>query len=326
MQLVPNPKANLSTIEAAVLNTIIYFDLFHHPLTTDEIHHNCQWEKCSLTEVAAALEQLQSSSIVSEKNGFWFIAGNDHFVKIRRERNVRALKFGKKAKRYSRFISKFPFVRAVFISGSLSKGTLDKNGDIDYFIITEPGRLWLARTMLVLFKKIFLLNSKKYFCVNYFIASDNLEIPDRNLFVATEIAYLLPMHGKELYNEFYESNKWFELFYPNKSSSSVQIDDTGSTWLKRFAEKKLSGKNGNRLENYFWRLTVNRWKKKFPEVDPEVFENKFRSRKNVSKHHPNGFQQRVANALEDRRKQVGMNAGLHIPSSPWEWICTRKED
>ncbi|MEZ5195381.1 MAG: hypothetical protein R2764_02960 [Bacteroidales bacterium] len=84
-----------------------------------------------------------------------------------------------KAKRFSTFISNFPYVRGISLSGSLSKGYIGDDPDIDYFIITKENRLWLSCTMLIAFKKIFLFNSCKYFCVNYFIDTNNLEIEEK---------------------------------------------------------------------------------------------------------------------------------------------------
>ncbi len=49
----------------------------------------------------------------------------------------------KDAKKYARVIANFPFIQAVFISGSLSKHVMKPNSDIDFFIITKPDRLWL---------------------------------------------------------------------------------------------------------------------------------------------------------------------------------------
>ena len=73
-----------------------------------------------------------------------------------------------KAIKISRKIAKFPFVESVNLSGSLSKGYYDLEDDIDFFIITKPNRLWIARTLLILYKKVFLLNSKKHFIFEVF--------------------------------------------------------------------------------------------------------------------------------------------------------------
>ena len=100
-----------------------------------------------------------------------------------------------KALRNARLIFHFPFTRAIMISGSLSKNYADEASDVDYFIIVKPGRLWIARTLLIIYKRIFLMNSKKYFCVNYFIDEDHLEIEEKNLFTAVELTTLIPIHG-----------------------------------------------------------------------------------------------------------------------------------
>src|SRR5690606_3777846 len=102
--------------------------------------------------------------------------------------NLMANKFSDIARKKAKLISQFPFVRGVMASGSLSKGYADEKSDIDFFIITIPNRLWIARTLLVLYKRIFLLNSHKFFCVNYFVDEKHLGIEEKNLFTATELA------------------------------------------------------------------------------------------------------------------------------------------
>ena len=67
-----------------------------------------------------------------------------------------------------------PYVRGVFISGQLSRYIADQKSDIDYFIVTEPERLWIVRTLFVLFRRTFLLNNRKYFCTNYYVTTEKL--------------------------------------------------------------------------------------------------------------------------------------------------------
>ncbi|CAN5909753.1 hypothetical protein BH11BAC7_BH11BAC7_05910 [soil metagenome] len=315
-------KTHLNTLDIAVLHTLMYFDIFRHPLTTDEIHRNCQWESCSLIDTAVSLEKLQLRGVIGNAEGFWFLSSNEKNINLRLDRQERALQFQSKAKKYSRLIASFPFVRGVAVSGSLSKGTMDKDGDIDYFIITEPGRLWIARTMLVLFKKIFLLNSKKYFCVNYFIDSDRLTIPDRNLFVATEIAFLRPMINRKIYNEFASANKWVSLFYPNRElRPRLAVSEVVPGFFKRNMEKMLSKNLGEWLDEKCLRLTLSRWSKKFPHLSDLEFDLDFRSKKSVSKHHPQGFQRKVVVEIEKRKGMILEQYGILVPAMRWEWTC-----
>ena len=142
-------------------------------------------------------------------------SNEESIIQNRKINEERAKKSDKKIKQYSKLICSFPFVENVCISGSLSKGILTADGDIDYFIICQPNRLWLCRTLLILYKKIFLLNSKKYFCVNYFIDTDTFVIPDKNIYTATEIATLIPINNISLFNRFVNENLWVYKQFPN---------------------------------------------------------------------------------------------------------------
>ncbi len=91
---------------------------------------------------------------------------------------------------------------------------MHEDGDIDFFIITKADRLWICRTLLVLYKKVFLLNSRKYFCVNYFVDENNLKIKDKNMFTAIEVKHLLSVYNPELIGHFKEINNWTNEFIP----------------------------------------------------------------------------------------------------------------
>ncbi len=196
--------------------------------------------------------------------------------------------------KFSNRMSKFPFVRGISLSGSLSKNYMDSNSDIDYFIITAQGRMWLARTMLVLYKKIFLFNSRKNFCVNYFLSEENLEVPDKNIFTATEVSFLIPTYNYDLYMCFRNANAWTENFLPNfQHRDKRYLVGRKKYFLKSLLENILSGTIGTWLDNYFFKLTLKFWKKKFSHFDDSTFDFRLRSRKNVSKHHPMGYQEKI---------------------------------
>ncbi|MGL5891837.1 MAG: nucleotidyltransferase domain-containing protein, partial [Bacteroidia bacterium] len=187
-----------------------------------------------------------------------------------------------------------------------SKGVLDRYGDVDYFIIANPGRLWLARTMIILFKKIFLLNSRRYFCINYLIDNQSLEIPDKNIFTATEVLTLLPMAGSDTYKQFASQNQWAKSFIPNRNFKNTDnirpVVKKGI--ISKFVQYVLNGKLGDGLDNFCFNITQKRWEKKFPQLSTEEFELNLRSRKNVSKHHPRGFQFRVLSSYRQKLNQL----------------------
>ena len=99
---------------------------------------------------------------------------------------------------------------------------------------------------------MFLLNSKKYFCVNYFIDEDHLEIEEKNRFTATEIATLLPIYNAQLYQRFYRANNWIKNYLPHSHQySSDEIQPASNPWIRRLVEGILRGKIGDQLDIFF---------------------------------------------------------------------------
>jgi hypothetical protein len=289
-----------------LLRSLLYFEIFQFPLKVNELKRFCG-KPTTIKEVEDELIWLVQAGYVKHKSGFYSTAEQDidSIVERRKKGHITADKMLKTVKRYSKLISGFPFVRGIYLSGSLSKGYADKKSDADYFIITKPGRLWICRMLLVGFKRIFLFNSHKYFCVNYFIDEEGLEIQDKNIFTATELATLIPTCNTSLYWKLMQANAWLKEFFPNTLFEGVSGEETirgNQTWLKLAGEKILSGKFGDKLDNYCYKITVAKWKKKFKSLSKEELELNLRSKKNVSKHHPQGFQIKVVNVFNEKVK------------------------
>lgn len=277
---------------------LLYFDIFDYPLNKKELSLAIN----PTVSIDEFVEELKTSGLIENVNEWYFIKGKKYQKRIHEK--SRSAHFYKKAKRYSALINKFPFVRGVYISGSLSKGWADDTTDVDYFIITSPQRLWICRTLLILFKKIFLLNSRKYFCLNYFIDTSSLEIEEKNIFTATEVCFLKPIINEELLTEFINVNSWTKDYY----AQYPKIDKTNlirkkDGFLKKLAEKFLNGKLGEMLDIWSMKKTLNYWKNKFPEMENKDFDINFKTKRTISKHHPSGFQKRVIENLDLRIKE-----------------------
>jgi hypothetical protein len=206
-------------LNAAIRQTLHYFAFFKHPLSAQEI-----WQYLKVpatqTEVNFALEQLVAQQQLQVQNGFYVMHGKTSWIENRIatvDENLRLLRIGK---RVGKWIAVFPFVKAVFISGSLSKKGAGVNDDIDFFIIAQSDRVWIAKTCLIAFKKLFLFNSKKYFCINFIVGTDALEIKKRNIYTATEAASVVPVSQNAIAQAFRQVNaKWIRTFFPNHENS-----------------------------------------------------------------------------------------------------------
>jgi hypothetical protein len=261
----------------------------------------------SIIEIEKELNGLVKDGICYSYERHYSIHPNvEELVKKRLKKEEIGKKFLKKSGPYINLIRRFPFVRSICISGSLSKGVIHEDGDIDYFIITAPNRLWIARTFLVLFKKIFLFNSKKYFCVNYFVDTNNLEIPDHNIFTATEITHLIPVSGGEVYQEFKDANRWIDDHYPLFEHPIAYDLKKSKSKIQSFFEWFLNGYFGNKLDRFFMLTTLKRWIRKFRDFDVKKFTLALRTQRGVSKHHPQDFQNHVLTQLEARKKALNI--------------------
>jgi hypothetical protein len=280
----------------SVLSVLSYFEIFRYPLTVVEIQHYLS-VKISLEDLSNCLSQLVQAGVVYHFDTYYQTLPDSEWITERREKNARAALFLPKAYTMGRFIGQFPFVKAVMVSGSMSKDCMSEDGDIDFFLITTPERLWLARTILVMYKKIFLFNSHKYFCVNYFIDTNHLEIAEKNLFTATECATLLPVYNAVLYQAFMAANTWVQHdYYPNIPLRTTEALATQEdSRLKRVVEYLLGGFLGQYLDRFSMQITVGFWKRKFKHFTAKHFDIALKSRQYVSKHHPLGFQERVMN-------------------------------
>lgn len=284
----------LDPLQQAIIRTLLYFDIYEHPLNMAELQELIGIS-AGEKEFNKALAGIISEDLIGTESGYFFLKNNHLPIQERIKKLKRAEKFQKIAKFMSRIIYLHPFVRGVFITGSLSKSSISKKDDIDFLIITEPGKLWICRGFLMLFKKMFLFNSKKYFCINYFVDIENLEIPEKNIFTATELAFIKPLENDRLFSLFMISNDWIKEYFPNRSFSQETGKIKKNPLLKRVLESFLKGKHGEYLDNLFFSLYRKREKRKFGKMDDEDFEINFKSKKNVSKHHPGGYQIKIIN-------------------------------
>lgn len=288
-----------SELAQSFIRKLLYFDVFWHPLLAEEIFEYCDAPDVNAIQGFKVLEELKNRKLINCESGLYYIGDDVSKVARRLEANQLAGFRMSDARKYASVAASFPFVRAVFISGSLSKQVMKPDSDIDFFIITEPGKLWVCRAFLTIYKKLILRNSHRNFCLNYFIDSNNLEIPDKNIFTATEVAFLLPMYNYSLYEKFMTNNDWIRAEFPNFKlrAGDVVVPPLSA---KKALEYILNNSLGKFLDQLSFSVILGFWKLKFRHLSERNFMLNFRSKKNVSKHHPNAFQERVVSKYSEK--------------------------
>jgi hypothetical protein len=289
-----------SDLSQAIIKALLYSDIFHYPLTAEEIFSRLNIPCNNAVVLTDELRQLVSGQLVYQFGEFYSLHNDVALAARRSAGNKLAKDIMPRALRRSRLIFMFPFVRAVMISGSLSKDFLDKNGDIDFFIVTAPGKVWLTRGILALFQRLALFNSHRYFCVNYYISHDRLELDEKNIFTATELITLKPMFGYEYYQKLVESNTWASGYYPQFKKAPVSADSARRRWPKRLFEWILEPVS-RRLDAFVMQRLTLRAKRLYGHLmEQQDFEVAFKAAPHVSKNHFSNYQKKVSDKFEQR--------------------------
>jgi len=197
----------------------------------------------------------------------------------------------------ARIISSFPFVRSVAISGTASKGIMLEESDFDFFILTAPNKMWIARTILHLFKKFtFLFGKEHHFCMNYFKDIQDLEILEHSPFTAIELLTLIPAYGHTNYNDLISINSWYKDIFPNAWPATKEVR-LHPYWLKYILEILLWPFSWPIINRFLMKWTYAKWSKKWRlrGFDMEQFDRNFKTNLTESKNHPES----MARKLED---------------------------
>jgi predicted nucleotidyltransferase len=292
------------------LKIILYFSIFKYPLKLEEIcsfHPDKNRHKIE-TELARLLEQ----KVIFKVDEFYLTDCDPACIEKRKKGNLMAADALAIAQKRAKFISRFPFVEGVGVSGSLSKGYYDNDSDIDFFVITKHGKLWITRSMLMLYKKIFLLNSRKYFCINYFMSSANLEIEEKNRFTATEIRTLIPFQGKDTLAAFYRQNQWVSGLFGDFEPGLEKVPNIKKPIISGVVERIFANRFGNFVDSALRNFTVKFWKVKFRNMNGDDFKVALKSTEAVSKHHPSHFQKKVISALNEKYEELRKNHNIEL--------------
>src|SRR5215216_5702184 len=149
------PKYISNELSQAVLQAILYSDVFDFPLTSAEVHRYLPKVAASYEDV---LHALNDDPRLIKIGNYFTMLGHAQIVNIREQRELQSKTLFHYALTYGRLIGSLPFIRMVALTGSLALLNVSKTGDFDYMLVTHPGRLWTARAFCLLlgrFTKLF---------------------------------------------------------------------------------------------------------------------------------------------------------------------------
>ena len=248
-----DPRVRLNVLERAIYSTIAYRDVFDFAPTLDEVHRYLHWVRCERADVAHAIEQAPLSSHLATDGKFYALRDRAHLLALRPERQSMAESFWPLTLRYARYLASLPHVRMVGLTGSLAAGNVKADCDIDFMVLTESGTMWRTRALAIASALIDQKIGGGKLCPNFFLSVAALSLERRSLYDAHELSQLLPLFGRESYDELRWANAWTEAFLPNARGAPSDEHGFGRPPLagfKAWIEWGSRSVFGRALENF----------------------------------------------------------------------------
>jgi hypothetical protein len=146
--------------------------------------------------------------------------------------------------------------------------------------------------------------------MNYFVDTDALEMTDKNIYTAIELATLIPVYNQDRITSLVEVNSWLSEYLPNTTHSRdiTYLHPAGRRLMKRLAEWVINLFRPEKLNLFFMRLTDRKWRKKWSRkgFPTEDYDRAFHTSLHASKNHPADFQKRILYALEHNEEIAGI--------------------
>lgn len=148
-----------------------------------------------------------------------------------------------------------PFVRMIGLNGSMTRGEMRKESDIDFLIIAKQGRIWTTRFFVTILTH--LTGHRRYknkvagrICLNRYQTDQFLEIKPHDFYHARTFSSLVPLYDQNLYPKYQKENKWMEgLNFKVQPTFKIKLANSSLLgFLQKIQEMILSGFIGNWLE------------------------------------------------------------------------------
>jgi len=256
-----------------ILKTILYFDILNRPLNEKEIFENLppSFRKIDENKLKKALFELKNEGILGNQGDLWFLPGRENLIFERKLREKISFELWKFVEKIAKILKFFPFIEAIFVSGSLPINNAHEFSDIDLFVITFPGRLFFARAFLNFFLKISFLKvsnkkTKRKFCPNLYFSLNKMTFLFPSYFSAFYFFHATPIIDfSNISKKFKKANSWLKNYFQfwEKEFKPPFGILSQKPKITLFFEKLFSKKIGNFFEKIFKKIQMKIYLKKY---------------------------------------------------------------
>lgn len=240
-------------LETAIIRAVLFFNLFDYPLTAFEV-----WRYLSLPASLGEVQKILVGGILGleERDGFYYLAGREKIVAERAVRYHESHRKYEIARRNIRLLKHLPGVRAIFVVNLIGAHNWRATSDIDFLVISRPGRIWTSRFFSAGLMKIFsrrprVGNKRDKICLSFYVSAARLDLSELRLkdfdpYFTYWLADLVPVFGQSWYPKLMAENSWLPKELPN--------------WAPYYSDPQQSFELESRSGGgSFWEKVLRRW-------------------------------------------------------------------
>jgi predicted nucleotidyltransferase len=236
--------------ENNILHTVAYFNAMRYPLTIFELWRYLIDKKNSeAVDYLQLLKQVDRGKL-SEKlkinKGFVTLKGNDELlVEKRLDNQKKSLANIKKIKNWSALFRNTPYIRGVFVTGTLAMKNARAESDWDIMLICKSNRIWIGRLFVGLALQLFGKRRHgekvtKRFCLNHYLTEDGLILEEHSIYCSFFTSFSFPVVGAGLHKKFLQLNDhWIRKISPNFSKDELTEGDIFNIKQKQAGFQRL---------------------------------------------------------------------------------------
>ncbi len=322
-------------IEDSILATLAYYDGLNYPLSSFELYRyliNPSRLKSdvdsvgliSFNNILESIEILLREEKIQAENGFYFLKGRSGLSELRLDKEKISAQKWRKCLRLAYWLQLAPWIRGMFVSGSLALGTTTEESDFDILVLVQPNRLYLSRLILSGLATLLGARRTRYeafapnkFCFNHYITTDSLHIDHESLYNAQTYARLVPMMvSPDLSAKFFAKNLWINKYLYNFTPHQHTIRRTVRAnrffvGIAKAIEILFSGEVGDKLENWSRHYQQDRISKNPITHAPGgrvVYTN------TELEFHPHSFEKVILNQYNSLLQKLGISTNIEPDS------------
>jgi hypothetical protein len=212
------------TISERVLQSVLYADIFKHPMTEREVWRWIPTDTpISKQAFAAAIRKLVRQKKVCTITPFVVLPQHKKYLGVHASRLMVSQKKWILANRIAKILRVVPTIVYIGVTGSLSVNNACEDDDIDLCVVAAKDTVWITRLLTTLIVEVCsrrrhpnATKVKDTICLNMFLSENALAMDagHRDIYIAHELLQMVPLwERRNIMKKLLRVNAWVRQYY-----------------------------------------------------------------------------------------------------------------